>query len=369
MLKKVMFHLNTLERGGMERVVVNLSEQFALSGIETIVATEWTGDEEYPLSPMVRRIHVGLGKEDENKGRFAKIQIRNKNLKKAIREEKPDVVFAFEKKAIYRALIGAKGSKSAVIIAVRMNPKDNYASLPDRILTFILYRRVNGAVFQTETMRDFFSKRIRKISTIIVNPLNEKLLDSKKTPNRSKRIVHVARFIELKNQLLLVKAFKQVKDKYPDYTVEFYGEESDGDGYYQKVKDYIIEHGLENRVFLKGLETNVYDSIRDASIFALTSDTEGLPNALMEAMAIGIPSISTDFESGGAKTLIKNKENGILIPVGDDKALAEAISYLLDNPEKAEEIADNAMKIKEISKPQSVFEAWRDYAIKVLNEM
>ena len=367
-MKKVMFHLNTLERGGMERVVVNLAGQFADNGYETIVATEWKGEVEYPLSDKVKRMHVGLNSEDENKGRFAKIRIRNRNLRKAIKAEKPDVIFAFEKKAIYRALIAAKGTGSAVVLAVRMNPKDNYASLPDRALTNYLYRRARGAVFQTEVMRDFFPKWVGEKSTLIVNPLNRELLNCEKATERSKRIVSVARFIELKNQLLLVKAFEIIKDKYPDYTVEFYGEESDGDGYYQRVKDYVENHNLNDRVIFKGLEQNVYGLIRDAAVFALTSDTEGLPNSLMEAMALGIPSISTDFESGGARTLIKNMENGILVPVGDEKALAEAIKYILDNPAKAEMFADNAMKITKIADPEAVFKAWESYGLKITGE-
>jgi glycosyltransferase involved in cell wall biosynthesis len=367
-MKKVMFHLNTLERGGMERVVVNLAGQFADNGYDTIVATEWKGEVEYPLSEKVKRIHVGLGKEDESKGRFAKINIRNRNLKRAIKEEEPDIVFAFEKKAIYRALIAAKGTGSAVVLAVRMNPKDNYASPVDRLLTAFLYRRAKGAVFQTEVMRDFFPKWVGEKSTLIVNPLNKELLNCEKAATRSKRIVSVARFIELKNQLLLVKAFEKIKDKYPEYTVEFYGEESDGDGYYQRVKDYVDSHNLTDRVIFKGLEQNVYEAIKDAAVFALTSDTEGLPNSLMEAMALGIPAISTDFESGGAKALIKNNENGILVPVGDETSLAKAIEFILDNPEKAEMLADNAMKITKIANPDAVFKAWESYGLKITGE-
>jgi len=367
-MKKIMFHLNCLERGGMERVVVNLAAKFAEDGFDTVIATEWTGEVEYPLDERVRRIHVGLNREDENKSRVGKIIVRNRNLKKCIREENPDVVLAFEKKAIYRALIETRHLPNPVVLAVRMTPYGNYEHIGDKFLINWLFPKAAGAVFQTEGMRDFFPKSIRDKSIIIVNPLNAQLLEGSKSSQREKRIVSVGRFIPCKNQLLLIKAFEKIKEKYPDYKVEFYGVASDGEAYYQSVVQYIADNNLEQQVILKGHETDVYSAIKDAELYVLSSDTEGMPNCLMEAMALGIPVIATDCEPGGARILVHDMKNGLLIPVNDENAMSEAISYMIDNREEAENMADEAIEIRKLANPDKVYQTWKEYVLKAIED-
>ena len=102
--RKIVFHLNCLEHGGAERVVSNLANQFGREGYEVIVATEWKGEEEFPLIPQVRREIVGLKPGDEKKSRTAKFLLRIRYLRKFLKKERPDMVIAFAHRAIYRAL-------------------------------------------------------------------------------------------------------------------------------------------------------------------------------------------------------------------------------------------------------------------------
>jgi len=323
------------------------------------------GEVEYELPPNVSRVDAGVTDKDNQKGRLHRIIARHKKFRECVKAENPDIIFAFNKKAIYRALIATIGIKVPVVLAVRNSPKGNYDSRIDKILIRWLYPRAAGSVFQTKGSLEFFAKWIKPNPVIILNPLNDTLIGTSKALVRRKSIVSVGRFTRSKNQLLLVKAFELIKDKYPEYIVEFFGSAMEGNDYYQRVEEYIKEQGLSDRVFLRGHDTNVYDRIKDASIFVLSSDNEGMPNVLMEAMALGVPAVSTDCDPGGARILINDMNNGRLVPKDNPKELAKAIEYMIDNPKEAERMADEALKIQVLANPKTVYEQWRDYAIKI----
>lgn len=363
-MKKILMHLNCLERGGQERVASNLAKWFSEDGYEVVVATEWTGEDEYPLDSRARRVHVGPSEIEENKSRLAKIRIRNRNLRKCLKKERPDIVLAFEKKACYRALIASRWLNIPVVVTARMNPKGNYEKPGDKQFIKYLYPKAAGGIFQSEEMKNFFPKTLQDKSTVIINPLNEEFMRGDKATFREKRIVHVNRFIKLKNQLMLIKAFERIMDIYPEYVVEFYGGDT-GDGYLQNVMEYVDNHGLKDKIKFMGQVNHVSDKVRAASCYVITSDEEGLPNSLMEAMAMGVPVISTDFAGGGARTLIKDGENGIIVPINDDEALARALQFVFDNSEKAEEMASEAMKMREYANPQAIYQLWKKYLLKV----
>ena len=105
----------------------------------------------------------------------------------------------------------------------------------------------------------------------------------------------------------------------------------------------------------------VAEAIGEAGIFVLSSDVEGMPNALLEAMALGLACVSTDCPCGGPRTVIKDGENGLLIPVGDTDALTRALRRIMDDPELEERLGVNAAKIKEDLEPKKVNQMWMDY--------
>ena len=109
----------------------------------------------------------------------------------------------------------------------------------------------------------------------------------------------------------------------------------------------------------------LHSLIKDASCFVLPSDYEGLSNSLIEALAIGIPTISTDHPIGGAKMFIENKKNGILIPVGNEDALVDAMNFIIDNPEKAQMFSQNSQSIREKLAVDAIVQEWICYIKKV----
>lgn len=341
-------------------MVTNLAAQFVAEGYEVLIATEWAEENEYIPDEKVRRISVGLLKDEEGKGRIAKILLRFKRLRRFAKEEKPDVLIAFGKKANYRALLTTIGMKQKVVVCVRTDPAGHYDGFMERIQTRLLFPRAAGFVFQTEGQRDFFPRFAREKSVIILNPLNPKYIGLPKTDVREKEVVHSGRIVDFKNHELLIRAFNRVHAKHPDYVLKCYGPDS-GDGTWEKVEQCIRELGAESYVKLMGGSDELEKLLPQASVYAFSSDWEGLPNGVIEAMAMGLPVVATDCPCGGPATVIQSGENGLLVPIKNEDALTEKINLLIEDRELAERLGENARKISEIANGQAVFKKWRDY--------
>ena len=163
------------------------------------------------------------------------------------------------------------------------------------------------------------------------------------------------RVSEQKNQKMLVNVWEKLENQ--NVYLEIYGEGPlDED-----LKNLIIEKGLENRIKLMGRSNNMKDVLMKADAFILSSDYEGMPNALIESMACGLPCISTDCKTG-PKELIRSYENGLLVPTGDVEKMKEAIEYFIENPKETEKFGLNARK--SITMKCSI-----DYILKQWNEM
>ena len=366
-MKKILFHLNCLEFGGAERVVSNLANQFAKEGYEVIVATEWQGEEEYELDERVRRVHVGLKKTDEKRSRISKAFRRFVYLRKYILQEKPDITLAFAQKAIYRALGATLFTKEKVIIAVRTDPVGHYDQVVDKIAIPILFPHASGAVFQTEGQRDFFPKYIQEKSTIILNPLHDKYIEAKVSDNRTKTVVHSGRIVDFKNQDMLIRAFAKVHEKHPDYDLKIYGGDS-FDGTMQVLLKAIEDCDAADYVKLMGNSDNLDKDLVDGALYAFSSDWEGLPNALLEAMALGLPIVATDCPCGGPRTVIQDGVNGLLVPIKDPVALENAMNRLIENPEFAEGLGREAKKICDRLNGPAIIDQWRKYIEKIIEE-
>lgn len=362
-MKKIVFHLNCLERGGAERVVTTLSGQFAAHGYKVYIATEWTGADEYETDPKVRRIHVGLNAKQEKHNRIRKFADRILNLRRFLKKVKPDIVIAFARKANYRALTATIRMNLPVLISVRINPIGYYDFLSDKIQIPLLFRRSAGCVFQTPDQRDFFPEYVRRNSRIILNPINDSFLGnriSEISQKREKVVVHSGRLVDFKNQCLLIRAFEKVHYKHPDYILKIYGPDS-YDGTKQKLEQLIDKLAAHEYVWLMGSSNTLEKDMLHAAVAAYSSDYEGMPNVILEAMALGLPVVSTDCPPGGPRMVITPEENGLLVPVGDEQALAAAIIRLIEDREFAEKLGANAAQIGKRASAEIIFEEWRSY--------
>ena len=174
---------------------------------------------------------------------------------------------------------------------------------------------------------------------------------------RRKVILSVGRLQEQKRTDVLIDAFAMIAERYADYNLELYGKGNLLD----ELKARVDSHGLSERVKFMGTSSTIFNDINDAALFALTSDFEGLPNALLEAMALGLPCVSTRCSPGGAEELIEDGKNGYLVPCGDAKALAERIDSMLCDYDKALAVGKEARKIRERAELQVIIDAWEEY--------
>lgn len=362
---KIIFHHNCLEHGGAERVISTLSNQLSSQGHDVVVATEWQGEEEFELNKEIRRIHVGLDDSDENRSRIFRAIKRLVRLRKLLVAEKADVAIGFTRKPLYRLLAASICVKTPVIIAVRISPIGNYDKAFDKIFMPILFRRANGAVFQTNDQMEYFVPFLKNDSAVIFNPINEKYVGVEQPAKKEKAIVHSGRLVDFKNQPMLIRAFIKVHDKHPEYVLKLYGPDG-GEGMQEKLEEIIKSSHAEEFVKLMGGSDELEKVLPMGEIYAMSSDYEGMPNALLEAMCLGMPVVATDCPCGGPKAVITEGENGLLVPVKDEDAFAEALNKLIENPEYANCLGKQASKLSEKISAEAITKQWLDYINKVI---
>ena len=280
------------------------------------------------------------------------------SLRKALKEIKPDISIHYWFQSAYFCALMPQKITGLILYSERGNPGDDEYSGLLKYIRYFAIKRIDAFVFQSEGAQEFFDNSVKERSIVIHNsvavPKNQYVVPCK---NREKRIVNIGRLHEQKNQKLLIEAFSIIADRIPEYILEIYG-----DG---KMKDILTrqikELSLENQIFLKGTRRDILDCIYSASLFVLSSDYEGMPNALMEAMAIGVPSISTDCKPGGARTLVDDGINGWITPLGDVDALSQKMLYVIQNREVAECVAMESIKIRRTHSNIEIFDQWENF--------
>lgn len=353
--KTIAFYISSLTAGGAERVISNLANEFAAQGYEVFMLTDSMEDKEYHrLDGRVRR--VVLPKSEEN-GRIANAIGRIQKLRSAVKETRASVLVSFIGKSNIRAVLATRFLKTGVVVSVRSAPAREYPTRLMRMLAKVLFRMADGIVFQTEEARQFFSKGIKRKSAVLMNPLHPDFMRERYTGGRKQEIVTVGRLHSVKNHEMLIAAFAAVSGDYPALTLRIYG---DGDRK-EKLRSYIDELHMQGRVVLEGDRDGVAERIEASRIFVLSSNVEGMPNALLEAMALGLACISTDCPCGGPRTVIRDGENGLLIPVGDTEALENAIRRILSDPDLEERLGRHAAEIRQELAPERVNKMWMDY--------
>lgn len=253
------------------------------------------------------------------------------------------------------------------IISERADPFTTFRNLHflTKIKLFFI-NRANGAVFQTEGASRFYSKHLQKEGCIIPNPI----LLNHKIPNISydnmpKSVVFLGRLADSQKRLdIMVKSFACFHSTHPDYHLYVYGVGEDE----KKLKAYIQSTKMESYITLMGLSKNSLEDMSKHGMFIITSDFEGISNALLEAMAIGLPVVSTNHSPGGASLLISDHENGLLTPTGDYNAFASAMSQFADDPQLAKKCGMNAKKVLERFEVNKIVNMWNDYIMKFVKE-
>ena len=306
----------------------------------------------YPISDKIKVYDLS----EYESGKFCIIK-RFLAFRNTVKEIKPEITINYNLQGAYFSLLVGKNICGKILYSERGDPYDSeYSGFLGMVRDWTC-KKVDAFVFQSEGARDFFTIGNKQKAIVIHNSVD---IPQNKYPiaeKRDDRIVTVGRLHPQKNPHLLLDAFAKIAPKYPNIQLEFYG---DGE-MHDELQEKINKLGLTKQVALYSSRKDIFDCIRTAKLFVLSSDFEGMPNALMEAMAIGLPCISTDCRPGGARTLIENGKNGFIVPVRNVDSLAEKMSYLLRNPNEAERIAKEARHIGETHTNKSTFDKWNDF--------
>lgn len=346
---KLLFVTSTLTSGGAERVISILANEFAQRGhdVEMVALTSISPDF-YRMNDNVRFIHA----DKECKGGLLKEVAW---FRKHLKAEKPDCVIAFMEAVYEFVLFSLLGTEIPVISSERKDP----ATLGPlrKVLRWLLLPTVAAHVVQTKKIRDYYNKGIRRKTHVIYNPVDERVwplheLALRDELKRERRIVSVGRLYPQKNQLMLIKAFAKVADKYPDYSLVIFGE-----GFLRdELQETIDQLGLHDRVRLPGRTSTVIEEVARSEVFCLSSNFEGMSNAMIEAMCVGTPVISTRVS--GTDELIKDGDNGLLVDIGDEQSLAMAMDRLLGDKNLREKLSKKGCESASLFKTEKIVDEW-----------
>lgn len=355
----VALYISSLRKGGAERVMVNLADHLSSQGYRVVLVTTHKAEVEYPVSEKVCRVISEPEGEELKRGRIGNFATRFRKLRNIWKRENPDVILSFIGKNNIMAILTSMGLNIPVAVSVRGEPREEYYSKGLRLLAKSLFGIASGVILQTRESLSFFPDSVKKKAVILKNPINPLFFQKRFEGEREKTIVAVGRIDENKNHQLLIRAFARIANEFPDYRLIIYGEGEKRKELQGLTKDL----NLEDRISLPGSIDNVAAKIYKTRVFVLSSDTEGMPNTLVEAMVLGLTVISTDCPCGGPAEIIENKVNGLLTPVNDEKALAENLHFVLNNLQKADEMGKAAAITGEIYRPERICLEWENYLI------
>ena len=354
---KITFFIGGLGKGGAERVVCNLAN-YLVSHHEIDILT--VGDEEaYVLDDRIHRIKLIQNHERKN---MLMDSLRRMYRLLRYLSKKRDVfvvMLPFTTILLLKLRVLLRGK---IIASERSYP--TYYSKKEQSQLRNLAHRADAWIFQTQASMAWYKNILGNAQyRIIANPINEKYVSMRGTGVRTNNIISVGRLTEVKNHSLLLKAFSIVSKDFKDYNLIIYGEGP----LCQTLQSEAFLLGVENQVAFPGF-VEWGELSKDAGLFILTSDKEGMPNTLMEAMALGLPCISTDCDGGGAAYLIENERNGLLVPKGDVDALANAMRRMLSDKVFANKCGNEAKKICERLAPEKIYGEWESFIKKVCNK-
>ena len=271
---------------------------------------------------------------------------------------KPDAVFVALSTSPQIVLsLAAVGLSNEWIVSERSDPRVGKKGIK-KLIKFYAFKKSTKCVFQTEDAMKLYPFDIQQKGTIIQNPIMSELpLPYEGT--RRKTIVTACRLSPEKNLPMLFSAFKMLQVEHPDYDLEVYGRARGAEK--EEMDSLIVNMGLQGKIKLMGFAKDVHERIKDCAVFALASNYEGMSNSMLEAMAMGMPCVITDHPVGGARAVIQNGKNGILVPVGDVNAMYQGLKLLVEDPILANQLGKEASKIRLILTTKTIGDQWLSF--------
>lgn len=326
---KILVAIPSLSAGGAERVVTTLANEWSHDGRGVVIATFETAAAKpyYALDPGVRLLKLDLPPVSTPKWRaIAHTSKRIAALRRTISAERPDVVVSFLTKMNVMAALAADGLGVPVIISERNNPYVQKFDWFWDTARGLAFPKAFAFVTMTQGAAEFFPEKQRRRTRIIPNPVSIPAIDHKSGGGRT--ITAVGRLTGQKRFDRLLEAFALVARDFPEWSLVIWGE-----GELRPDLEALTEKlGLGARVRLPGLTDSPGAWIETADILALSSDYEGWPNVVIEALAGGVPVVAVDCDFG-VKEILEGGALGLIAPREDVGALAAALATMMrDEP-------------------------------------
>jgi len=349
---KLTFVTATLTSGGSERVMSIVANKMQERGYEVEIICLNDQIVFYPINDGIKITHVEI--EAGTKSLPKKLWW----FRKYIQKTQPDVVIAFMVSVYTVTLLALMGVDIPVISSVRNDPA--YSNLRKKITRKILLPRSAHVVVQTQQIKQYFSKNIQKKTTVIYNPVNERVFQVKvdglkvNGEERLNRIISVGRLYPQKDQKTMIEAFAKVSEKHPDWKLVIFGE-----GPERRALELLVERlKIKNKVLLPGKSENIIDELKKSKIFCLSSIYEGMSNALVEAICVGLPVVTTKVS--GTEELIENGENGFIVDIGNKDTMAMAMTKLIEDENLRQQFAEKNKAQAVKFETNAIVNQWED---------
>lgn len=352
--QRILYVVSSLGFGGAERVVSELANYLSDMGNEIYILLISDNKINYNISSKIKIIDINSNMV--NKAGFSAAFERMRLIRKHTNQINPDIVISFLSIVNIYTSFSLILSKHKLIISERNDPKNDPKGVVKRAARLLAYEFADGYVFQTDAAKQYFCKRFQEKSIVIANPVKINLPEPFKG-KRTNKIIAIGRLVKQKNYPLLIYAFNEIQKEFNEYRLYIYGEGKERNN----IEKLIGTLCLEDRIILKGNVSNFHEEVTDASLYVLTSDYEGMPNALMESLAMGIPCISVNCSGGGPAELINNEENGVLVPADRLDVLVDAMRRILTDIEFSKKLSSNAVRDSKKYSIHTIADKWMDY--------
>ncbi len=361
---KVGFLIQKLSSGGAERAASSIANEMAARGESVEIITFDTADSFYALNEGVLVYNMELA--DISKSASLKRVLgcikRAFEIRRKIKSRQLDALVCMSTTMNLYGLLSTLFTKTKVIGTERNNPYKYKADFINASLKKLSALFLDGFIFQTEAASRYYAESVRRKGTVIQNAVFNPLIKELKPPEKRQKIIYgVGRLSAQKRFQDLIDAYALVEKTHPDYRLVIFGEGEDR----EKLQTQIDSLNLSEKALLPGADKEALRFVSKGSVFVLSSDYEGMPNVLLEAMAAGTPCVSTRCKMG-PEELIDDGMNGILVPVGDIKKISEGIEMIIDNPKLSESISKNGRNILKTNDVSAISEKWLDYIKSIL---
>lgn len=360
--KKIMIIHSGLVIGGMEKMITSLAN-FLCEEFEIIFLLLETEKHNFILNEKITIIekNYNLNISLKSMGVSTSISlVRNisREIRRYTEELMPDMIIVFNDRITFLTWLAVRKRNIKLLMSQRADPNDKSAWI-NKVLKYV-YHHCDGVVFQLEQVKKYYSMVDQ--CRVIPNPA---FIDIKKDhPERRKKIISIGRLQYRKRMDLVILAFREVLDKYSDYELYIFGDGEER----SNLENLVRSLGIHNKVHFMGFVQNAAEKNLDAEMFVMASDSEGIPNTLIEAMAAGIPCIATDCSPGGASLLLNHGENGILVRTGNVSELAQGMITYIENKELKEKNTVKAQKYLENFSAGIIYDKWKTYIYEIFLE-